>query len=252
MYGLNIADWQTPLVILFGPHASGKTFAFRRLCRWLCSQGYTVSPVRSFAPQNVDYREFYDHLNDWLFGDSGNQFFFVDYILVEILDNQGRRICLIMDMPGNDCFDPDMNNHLDLRALFRFNNKKVFVFFTEPNWKDHRDRIRYVERIREVKSFMSPKDKSVVLFNKVDKKRLEISPGNVDMRGVYHFFKNDYQGLLETFSNQSPITRLFRPYNCSLVPFSSGVFIEYDDRGHFIPSNDAYPSNLWKEIKHWL
>lgn len=253
MFEMNIYEEHTPLVILFGPFASGKTSALYRLCQWFRLQGYQVLPVRSFKPaQDRHYSEFCDRFSNWIHDRIDGLHLRLDFTLVEVYNQVGRKLCLIMDTPGDYCFHTSRMNQLDLSTLFQFNNPKAFLFFIESDWNDLHDRKGYVERIREVKLFLSPKDKSVVLYNKVDRSPFLISPGSVNMRGVFYDTKNMYPGLLETFKNQSPITRLFRPYNCSLVPFSSGVFYEYNGRICFEPSIDAYPSNLWKEIKHWL
>lgn len=254
MLKLNICDSRTPLVILFGHCASGKTMVLYRLTLWLERRGYYVSPVRPFRPaQDQLYSEFCDKFRDWIYGEFDSLRLFPDFTLVEVLDRRGQRVCYIMDTLGDFCFNPLTMNQCNLSTLYQFNNQKVFVFFIEPAWNDIRDRNKYVERIREVKSNFSPKDHCILMYNKVDETHFELSPGVTDMREIYKDARIAYPGLFETFRNPSPFTRLFRSYNCSLIPFSSGQFVRSVD-GHdcYLRGRDTYPDNLWKEIKKLL
>ena len=55
---VTIADYKTPLVILFGAPACGKTMTLIRLTRYLQSKGYTVQPETSFRPAyDKNYKE---------------------------------------------------------------------------------------------------------------------------------------------------------------------------------------------------
>ena len=47
---ITIADKQTPLVLLVGPPACGKTMTLIRLARFLKEMGYQLEPVRTLRP----------------------------------------------------------------------------------------------------------------------------------------------------------------------------------------------------------
>ena len=60
---VEIADRSTPVVLLVGPPASGKTMMLVRLTRWLKNKGYTVTPVRTFRPSDGAYERMCDDFN---------------------------------------------------------------------------------------------------------------------------------------------------------------------------------------------
>lgn len=60
---VEIADRSTPVVLLVGPPASGKTMMLVRLTRWLKNKGYTVTPVRTFRSSDGAYERMCDDFN---------------------------------------------------------------------------------------------------------------------------------------------------------------------------------------------
>lgn len=60
---VTIADRDTPVIVLFGPPACGKTMTLIRLSRFLQKEGYTVRPDESFRPSfDRHYKEMCDNL----------------------------------------------------------------------------------------------------------------------------------------------------------------------------------------------
>ena len=67
---VTIADYKTPLVILFGPPACGKTMTLVRLTRYLQSKGYAVQPITSFRPTyDKNYSEMCDNFDSMINSD---------------------------------------------------------------------------------------------------------------------------------------------------------------------------------------
>lgn len=68
---VTISDDKSPLVILFGPPACGKTMTLVRLTRFLQAEGYIVSPIRTFRPtQDTNYANICDQFNDTMNSDN--------------------------------------------------------------------------------------------------------------------------------------------------------------------------------------
>lgn len=71
---VTIADYKTPLVILFGPPACGKTMTLVRLTRYLQSKGYTVQPITSFRPTyDKNYSEMCNNFDSMINSDAAAQ-----------------------------------------------------------------------------------------------------------------------------------------------------------------------------------
>ena len=99
---VTVADQQTPIVVLFGPPACGKTMTLIRMTRFLLSMGYTINPIRTFRPAN-----------DTIYQDICNKFHLIvnsnfaaqatsriSFMLVEVLDHNQRSICQILEAPN--------------------------------------------------------------------------------------------------------------------------------------------------------
>ena len=255
---VTIADQNVPIVVLFGPTTCGKTMTLIRLTRYLQKYGYKVSPVRSFRPaSDSHYTKMCDGYNEMVHSPNaaqGTQH--ISFMLVEVLDNNGRRVCQILEAPGEYYFNPKRPNQnfpSYIHSIINSNNRKIWIFMVEPDWMDQADRSAYVERIKKLKTNMRPHDKAVFLYNKVDKSPYVISPGNVNIPLIINDISNMYPGIFVPFTNMNPITRWFRQYNCSLVPFSNGAFTEGttnegDITLKFVQGVDEYPRILWHSI----
>lgn len=256
---VTVADQVVPIIILFGPTSCGKTMTLIRLTRFLKTHGFAVNPIKSFRPT---YDEHYQKLckdfnrlvdsDDAAFGTS-----MISFMLVEVLTSTGKRICQILEAPGEYYFSPSdpskpFPNYVN--RIFSLPNRKIYLFMVEPNWMNESDRRAYVTRISGLKQYnMNPRDKAIFLYNKVDESPYVISPGVVNLQGVKTDIANMYPGIFTKFANVNPITRLFRPYNCGLIPFSNGFFnyaalADGTQKKTYVQGPDAYPGNLWNRL----
>ncbi len=254
-----ISNKNTPIVVLFGPPACGKTMTLVRLSRYLKNvvSGYDVKPVRSFRPDDDGiYRKLCDEFSAQLNASAaagGNDR--MNFMLVSVSRGAGDQICQLLEAPGELYFDPnksenDPNATVYLNKIINSPNKKIYVVMLEPNWRSEEKRRAYVDRIKYLKKKMRPKDRVILLGNKVDKADEYIkSAGNVNDSGYQKFISDQYPGLFELFKEQRPIINFFKPYDCEFVPFQTGTYCKgSSDKRIFEEGDDAYPKNLWAKI----
>ena len=106
---VTIPNKKVPLVVLFGPPACGKTMTLVRLTRYLQSEGYIISPIREFRPSSdKNYDEICDNfdtmINSANAAASTNR---VSFMLVDVLNKNGRSLCQILEAPGEHYFNPE-------------------------------------------------------------------------------------------------------------------------------------------------
>ena len=255
---VTIADQDVPIIVLFGPTECGKTMTLIRLTRFLQQYGFKVSPIRSFRPaMDTHYAKMCSEYNQLVHRSNaaeGTQM--ISFMLVEVLTQQGKRICQILEAPGEYYFNPSKPQQpfpAYVNTIISSRNRKIWVYMVEPDWKDLPDRSGYVSRLRQLKTKMRPQDKAIFLYNKVDKSNFVISPGVVNMAGVKNDIANMYPGIFTPFTNQNPITKWFKPYNCDLIPFSNGFFVEATNQNGqtyltYQQGPDEYPQMLWRML----
>lgn len=249
---VTITDHDTPIVVLYGPPACGKTMTLVRLARYLLSQGFTVTPDRTFRPAaDSHYRNLCDTFDDTIYSDdaaeSTNR---VTFMLVTVM-REGRPICQILEAPGELYFNGDANAPYPpyVHEVLNSKNRKVWAFMVEPNWRDAVDRNRYCARIAQFKGRMTPQDKVLFVFNKIDTTGLVYSVGQVNTKQAVKTIMNQYPNIFVPFKNTNPVTKWFQEYNCEFVPFTTGDYATKMGGGQqYTPSHDAYPNNLWKTI----
>ena len=255
---VTIADRTVPIIVLFGPTECGKTMTLIRMTRFLQKYGYRVSPIRSFRPSaDTYYAQMCEGYNDLIHSSNaaeGTQM--ISFMLVEVLDKQGRRICQILEAPGEYYYNPKKPNNefpAYINTIINSENRKIWIYMVEPDWKDPSDRSGYVTRLQKLKTMMRPQDKAIFLYNKVDKSNFVISPGHVNIRGIKNDIENMYPGIFTPFINLNPISKWFKPYLCDLVPFSNGSFTKTSkaDGTEYLTYQqgvDEYPQMLWNAI----
>lgn len=255
---VSIADQAVPIIVLFGPTECGKTMTLIRMTRFLQRYGYRVSPIRSFRPStDTHYAQMCDSYNELVHSSNaaeGTQM--ISFMLVEVLNRNGRRICQILEAPGEYYYNPKKPNNAFpayVNTIINSGNRKIWIFMVEPDWKDPSDRSGYVTRLRNLKTMMRPQDKAIFLYNKVDKSNLVFSPGHVNLPEIKRDIENMYPGIFTPFVNDNPITRWFKPYLCDLIPFSNGSFAKAskaDGTAYMTYQQgvDEYPQMLWNAL----
>lgn len=253
---VTIADKNTPVVVLYGPAQSGKTMTLVRLARWFkdSHSGYMVRPIRTFRlsydENYTDICKNFDNMIDS--DDAARSTERINFMLVEVLKG-GCRICQILEAPGEYYFDrkaPNAPYPAFVNTIINERVRKIWCVIVEPDWYDESDRRKYVTRITNLKQCMHPSDKTIFLFNKIDKTPFVISRGKVNMaQARREVGENLYPGLFNAFKNVNPITKFFNEYNCEFLPFHTGTYNESMDGYTFVPGAAEYPAKLWQTIE---
>ena len=244
-----------PVVVLFGPAASGKTMTLVRLTLYLEKMGYQIIPINTFRPAyDEHYKRIcneYSKLCHSKYAPGGNEA--ISFMLVKVLDKIGRPICQLLEAPGEHYFDPTdpkMQFPTYITNIMQLTNKRVWMFIVEQDWgRDQEMRDMYVQRIINMPANLR-RDKSIFVCHKVDKHpEVFLGNGKPNTNQIFKNIKNQYPGIFTPFVNRNPITKLFRKYNFKFVPFSAGAFTPTDNgRQVYIPGEDVYPKLLWKAI----
>lgn len=258
---VNIIDKQTPIVVFFGPPYSGKTMIMLRMARYLSDpkQGYKVSPIRSFRDsQDTQYQQNCANFNDmvnsvWAAEKSQG----IDFMLLNVA-REGSPIVQILEAPGEHYFNPaDAGEPYAqfapyIQDIINSPNRKVWCFMTEPDWVDQPICAKYVQKIQQLQKLISSRDKSIVIFNKVDASDYFLKNGRVNQRAAEQYVNGSYNNIFQCFKNVAPITSLWKPYDCTFVPFNTGTYDTVLDNGEehkrFTAGSDAFPALLWQVI----
>ena len=254
---VTVPDHQTPIVIFFGSQASGKTLALLRMIRFFESHGCSVEPEAVFRPKSdKHYTKMCAGLHDMAYSNyapHGNDI--ISFMLVKVLDRVGNPICQILEAPGEHYFDgsASLNFPTYIHNIRTLPNRKVWVFFVEQGWgADQNERDLYAQKICSMQNLISPNDKVVFLFNKVDKHPgLFKADGSPNKEVFFNNIRNQYPGIFTRYQNSGFSRLLFGNYRFKAVCFSSGTFTATaDGKQVWIPgTNDRYCRELWNAIK---
>ena len=272
---VQVLDKKTPIIFLFGPPSAGKTMTLVRLYRYFGEKSIKIKPNRSFVSggkEGADYLincgKFEKDANSDLAADATKG---LRFMLLDIYDGTKKK-CQILESPGEHLFhpDPDLDDFPNqyVSTIINSNNKKIYVFILEPQDKkngkhwthDPGIRARYKDRIDFVRTKMKPDkgDKVIFLYNKIDESTALGEYGKVDMDTLIANIEAEYPGIFNLFANKNPISRIWRKYNCRLIPFQTG---DYEKRTEvtinkevtiFTAGDNKYPQELWETIKNWL
>lgn len=255
---VTIADYKTPLVILFGPPSCGKTMTLVRLTRYLQSNGYTVRPITSFRPTfDKNYSELCGNFNAMISSDDAAQSTSkINFMLVQVM-YQGKPLCQILEGPGEYYFDPKKPNEnfpKYVNAIISSNNRKIWAIMVEPDHTNKKmdgiARRNYVAKIQKLKTRINPHDKVMFIFNKIDETPFVIGPGRIRYGLALQHTDFLYPNIFVPFKNMNPITRWWAEYNFDFVAFQTGDFSEAaDGTMTFEEGHDVYPRKLWELIR---
>jgi len=255
---VTIANTKTPLVILFGPPSCGKTMTLVRLTRYLQSKGYAVQPVSSFRPTyDKNYSAMCDGFDNMINSeDAAESTSRINFMLVQVL-YQGKPLCQILEGPGEYYFKPEEPNAKFpkyVNAIIHSPNRKIWAIMVEPDNTNPRmdviARRNYANKVKRLKTSISPRDKVIFVFNKIDETPFVVSPGNVKYGLALQHTDYLYPNIFVPFKNENPITKWFQPNNFGFVAFQTGDFSEAADGTlTFQEGHEVYPRNLWKMIR---
>jgi hypothetical protein len=250
---VEIVDKKTPIVILFGPPACGKTMTLLRLTLYLKDYGYTIDPDESFRPSyDTNYKEVCRNFKNINSKEAAKGTSSIGFMLVKVYDDKKNCLCQILEAPGEYYFSkdaPDAQFPAYIYDIISSPNRKIWTFMVEPNWQDHDVRIEYTQKIKDLMTKLKPKDKSVILFNKIDRTHVILSGGHIKMAEAQRMVNDYYPNLFSTFKNNNPITKIWKQYNCDFVPFQTGSYPKaIDGSVMFRKGSDDYPKMLWETI----
>lgn len=252
-----IVDNKTPIVVLFGPPACGKTMTLVRLTRYLKSQGYTVEPIPSFRPSyDRNYQEMCKNF-DYMISqdDAAGRNERINFMLVRVLKN-GKPLCQILEGPGEYYFNPKAPKAqfpAYVSNIISSPNRKIWTIMLEPdntNGMDNQTRKLYANKLERLKTKIDYRSKIVFLFNKIDETHCVISPGNIRYGQLLQQTEQLYQNIFVPFMNVNPISKLWRKYNFDFLAFQTGDYVEASDgTQRFEEGADIYPKKLWKLLQ---
>ena len=225
---ITISDKQTPLILLVGPPACGKTMTLIRLARYLKEKGYQLEPVRTLRPStDKAYLDLCNNFNAMLSTPlAANATSLISFMLVRVL-RQGKVLCQILEAPGEHYFNPnDPHSPFPtyLNQIFANRMRKIWAFIVEKDWRDEQNRIDYVQRIRDLQLQVDPRDRAIFLFNKIDLTNFVLGRGRVNRSAAKKDIEDNYPGIFEPFRNTHPISSFWRPWRCEFLPFQTGTY----------------------------
>lgn len=249
---VTVSDPNAPLIVLFGPPACGKTMTLVRLTRYLQNQGYTIAPIRTFRPaSDANYADICTNFDALINSDNAAvSTSRISFMLVEVIRN-GKRLCQILEAPGEYYFNPEtpkepFPNYVN--RIITSQNRKIWTIMVEPDWLNETDRKNYVSRINSLKQKMRLRDKTIFVFNKIDKTNFVHSVGNINVSAAIKEVQYLYPNIFVPFLNQNPITKIFKKYNCEFIPFQTGEYTKAINGVTYQEGPAEYCRNLWATL----
>lgn len=253
---VTVSDPKTPVIVLFGARASGKTMTLIRLTKFLEGQGYNVVPDPIFRPdRDTHYKRMCNEFGTLVHSDyaaSGNDV--MSFMLVKVIAPNGRTLCQILEAPGEHYFDADYPGRAFpayIERICAIPNRKTWLFIVEENWGGSQGvRDLYAKKIQQMQRRIRPQDKIIFTCHKVDQSVHFRPNGRPDVSQIFQNIKNQYPHIFDRYANRNPLTKWAQPYNFEFVTFSAGTFNPTGDgRQVYTPGEDYYPDQLWDALK---
>ncbi len=264
---VTITDTSTPIIILFGAGASGKTMTLVRLTRWLTANGYQVDPDRNFRSSgSAQYEQMCNLFMDMVNSDyAADRTHLCNFMLIKVRNHYGEPICQILEAPGEHYFDyknPRKQFPPYITTIRNSSNPKTWMFIVEKDWAPTPNpgdsnatldfpeiRRKYAEKVQEMENSIRPTDKVIFTCHKADLHPGLFVAGRPNAPQFFREVDEQYPGIFSRYKNRNLITRLWRKYNFDFVIFSAGSFNNTYEGGQFYSqSEDQYPASLWKAI----
>ncbi|MBP3228877.1 MAG: hypothetical protein J6M53_08880 [Bacteroidaceae bacterium] len=256
---VDVADTDSPLVVLFGPKSCGKTMTVVRLTRYLKSKGFSVDPVPSFRPTwDNNYKKLCGGFDALIYSDDAAQATDrINFMLIKV-SYQGRPICQILEAPGEGYFQPGEPRHQPfppyVDAIISSRNRKIWCVMVEPDDTNpvmtKEVRAQYADKVAQLKSKIKARDRVVFVLNKVDATPFVVAPGVVKYGLAKQSVGYNYPNIFVPFTNVNPVTRLWRPFDFDFIAYQTGTYYTAGDGTlTFTEGDDVYPRNLWNLIQ---
>jgi GTPase SAR1 family protein len=251
---VTIAD-PSPVIILFGSGASGKTMTLIRLTKYLIQQGYKVQPERTFRDaRDTHYQNMCNNFTSIVNNTKApGSNAVIDFMLVKVMDKWGRPICQLLEAPGEHYFDPFAPKRpfpAYINTISQGNNRRTWVFIVEKDWMNQSDRNNFAQKICDLQQqYVLTRDKVIFTCHKADLHPQYMVGGSYNVPLFFNDIQNQYPNIFSKYENTNPITKLWRKYNFDFIVFSAGSFSDDDEGGqNYVPSNMVNPALLWKSI----
>ena len=171
---VTVKDEKSPIVFLFGPPSSGKTMTLVRLYRYFSKLDTRIEAEKSFVTGDGGaYERRCDVFSDDAMSDyAADRTEGMAFMLLNIRKGT-KKLCQILESPGERLFHPDPDQdkfpvHY-VSSIINSNNKKIYVFYLQPEWGNAAILKRYVDRIAKVtKDMKRGRDKVIFLYNRID------------------------------------------------------------------------------------
>lgn len=248
--GVCIIDKQAPIIVPFAPRYLGKTCLLHRLIHYVRNYDYFVQLDKNVLfPHSNHCIDFFDEYTKCLCSESSPCATVIPIFGRVLL--RGETKVQFIDFPGDFLYNIDHpNTPSALKEIIASPNKKIWLFLLELDGLGGQiERANYTERIMEVATHISPNDKIIIVVNKIDMCSLDLKSKKDIVQALYL----QYPAVLNCFKNRNPVTKLWKPFNCDIVPFSAGDFCRTcDNKEMFHLGLDIYPKQLWKAISKSL
>ena len=248
-----ITDFDTPIIIFWGPINVGKTMTILRLARFLRENGYEVEPDLTFQKFNNNYEKVCCNFNKLInSADVANRTEATDSILIGITKN-GRKVAQILDLAGELCYNSDINDfkYKDLHVVISAPNIKIPILLFASGSTEY-DKRKYVESAyRFFEICGDNRDRCLVLFNKIDLTYNRQALNMFFAKNENYLYKRlceEYPDAAVFFQYNNPRSFLFNRYSPLFLPFYTGRYTEYRGEKLYIPSPNDWPKELWKVV----